>query len=227
MREGIDSMNQKKETIIEYLAFLSVKHGIYLAELFEAMVTARAKGKTTCHELAIQFRGNVKDQAIFLISSNNKVVAQFRVTEQFLLREDVCFENWMDTDKIRKQMLKQNPESPHSILVQNLRHGMKKINIEAEVLETLEPQLVHTQYGNFATVTNAWIGDSSGKVKLCLWNEQANSIAVGETIQIKNASVNTFKGERQLKLGKSGTISVLQRASDETKQKPETIIGCT
>lgn len=87
---------------------------------------------------------------------------------------------------------------------------MKKISIEAEVLETLKPQLVHTQYGNSATVTNAWIGDETGKVKLCLWNEQANFVNVGDTIQIKNASVSTFKGERQLRLGKSGTVSVLQ-----------------
>ncbi len=203
-------MNQKKQTVLEYLAFLSVKHSIYLAELFQAMVSARAKqGKTICRNLSIECRGNVKDEAIFLITQDARVVAQFRVTEEFLQRKGIRFETWMDTDKIRRQMAKQNP-SAHSTLVENLRHGMKKISIEAEVLETLKPQLVHTQYGNSATVTNAWIGDETGKVKLCLWNEQANFVNVGDTIQIKNASVSTFKGERQLRLGKSGTVSVLQ-----------------
>jgi hypothetical protein len=202
-------LNQKKQTVIEYLAFLSVKHSIFLAELFQAMVLARAQGKTVCQNLSIEYRGSVKDEAIFLITLDTHVIAQFRVTEEFLLRKGICFENWMDTDKIRRQMAKQNP-SAHSTLVQNLRHGMKRINIEAEVLETLKPQLVHTQYGNSATITNAWIGDETGKVKLCLWNEQANSVNVGDTIQIKNASVSTFKGERQLRLGRSGTVSVLQ-----------------
>ncbi len=203
-------MNQKKQTVIEYLAFLSVKHSIYLAELFQAMVSAReAQGKIICQSLAIEYRGSVKDEAIFLITRDTSVIAQFRVAEEFLLRKGICFENWMDTDKIRRQMAKQSPTS-NSTLVQNLRHGMKKINMEAEVLETLKPQLVHTQYGNSATVTNAWIADETGKVKLCLWNEQANFVNVGDTIQIKNASVATYKGERQLRLGRTVTVSVLQ-----------------
>jgi replication factor A1 len=216
-------LNQKKETVIEYLAFLSVKHSIYLAELFEAMVSARAEGKAVCHNLSVEYRGSVKGEAIFLITQDRSIVAQFRMTEDFLLKKGICFENWMDTDKIRRQMSKQNPEAAHSTLVQNLRHGMKKINIEAEVLETLEPQVVHTQYGNIATVTNAWIADETGKIKLCLWNEQASSVAVGDTIQIRNASVATFKGERQLRLGKTGTVSVLQSHSVKVSQLPEAI----
>ena len=202
-------LNQKKQTIIEYLAFLSVKHNIYLAELFQAMVSARAQKRTVCQNLSIEYRGSVKDEAIFLITVETRVIAQFRVTEEFLSRKGICFENWMDTDKIRRQMVKQNPAA-YSTLVQNLRHGMKRINIEAKVLETLKPQLVHTQYGNSASVTNAWIADETGKVKLCLWNEQASFVNVGDTIQIRNASVATYKGERQLRLGKTGTVSVLQ-----------------
>jgi replication factor A1 len=219
-------LNQKKETVIEYLAFMSVKHSVYLAELFQAMVSARDQGKTICHDLAIEYRGSVKDEAIFLITKDSSVVAQFRVTEEFLLRKGICFENWMDTDKIRKQMSKQ--ENPtHSTLIQNLRYGMKKINVEAEVLETQEPQTVYTQYGNSARITNAWIADETGKVKLCLWNEQANSVTVGDTIQIKNASVASFKGERQLRLGKNGTVSVLQSRVAKISQHPEAIAKTT
>lgn len=211
-------MNHKKQTVIEYLAFLSVKHGIYLAELFQAMVSAREKGKARCENLSVEYRGNIKDNVIFLITKDSSVIAQFRVTEQFLLRKDLCFEKWMDTDKVRKQIIKQASDVS-STLIQNLRHGMKKINLEAEVIETLKPQLVHTQYGNSATVTNAWIADQTGKVKLCLWNEQANSIAMGDIIQIRGASVATFKGERQLRLGKTGVVTVLPNHSISAKAK--------
>jgi hypothetical protein len=202
-------VNQKKQTIIEYLAFLSVKHSVYLAELFQALVSAREQGKTLCQNLGIEYRGSLKDEAVFLITQDSSVVAQFRVTEQFLLRKGICFENWMDTDKIRRQISKQNPPT-RSTLVQNLRHGMKKICLEAEVVEILDSQIVHTQYGNSAKVTNVWVADETGKIKLCLWNEQADAISVGDTIKITNASVATYKGERQLRLGKSGIISVLQ-----------------
>ena len=203
-------MNQKKPTIMEHLAFLSVKQGIYLAELYQAMVTAREKGKVKCQNLLVEYRCSVKDEAIFLITKDGKVVLQFRVAEELLLRKDICFENWMDTDKVRKQMNRQSISPKLSVLVQDLRHGMKKINIEAKVLEIPTPATVQTRYGNSARVTNAWVADETGRIKLCLWNEQSDLVNVGDTVQIKNASVSTFKGERQLRLGKKGTVSVLQ-----------------
>ena len=202
-------MNQKKPTIMEHLAFLSVKQGIYLAELYQAMVEAREKGKVKCQHLLVEYRCSVKDEAIFLITKDTKVVLQFRVAEELLLRKDICFENWMDTDKVRKQMNRQSISPKLSVLVQDLRHGMKKINIEAKVLEIPTPATVQTRYGNSARVTNAWVADETGRIKLCLWNEQADLVNVGDTVQIKNASVSTFKGERQLRLGKKGTVNVL------------------
>ena len=102
-------------------------------------------------------------------------------------------------------------------MIQDLRHGMKKVNVEAEVLETPKPSLVHTRYGNSAMVTNAWIADETGKIKLCLWNEQANYITMGDIMQIKNASVTAFKGERQLCLGKTGTVTVLTNHDQQDK----------
>jgi replication factor A1 len=194
---------------MEHLAFLSVKQGVYLAELYEAMVAAREKGKIKCQNLMVEYRCSVKDEAIFLITKDAKVVLQFKVAEELLLRKDISFEHWMDTDKVRKQMSRQSISPKVSVLVQDLRHGMKKVNLEAKVLEIPTPATVQTRYGNSAKVTNAWIEDETGKVKLCLWNEQAELFNVGDTVQIKNASVSTFKGERQLRLGKNGTATVL------------------
>jgi replication factor A1 len=214
-------LNQKKPTILEHLAFLSVKHGIYLAELYQAMVEARQKGKIKCQNLTVEYRCSLKNEAVFLITKETKVIVQFRVAEELLLRKDICFENWMDTDKVRKQMNRQNTSPKHSVLVQDLRHGMKKINIEAKVLEIPSPSTVQTRYGNSARVTNAMIEDETGQIKLCLWNEQVDLVTVGNMVQIKNASVSTFKGERQLRLGKNGTVSVLQNPVNEMNQEPE------
>ena len=197
--------------MIEHLAFLSIKHSIYLAELFQGLVSAREKGKTTVQTLKIEYRGSIAAKAIFLITKESAVIGQFRVEEEFLQRKNICFENWVATDKIRRQLDKQKTGPNTFTVIQDLRHGMKKINLKAEVLETTSPSRVFTQYGNSATITNACIGDKTGKIKLCLWNEQANSVSTGDIIQIENASVSTYKGERQLRLGKSGTVSVLSR----------------
>jgi ssDNA-binding replication factor A large subunit len=43
----------------------------------------------------------------------------------------------------------------------------------------------------------------------------------GDTIQVRNASVSTYKGERQLRLGKNGTLSVLQSRGVAANQEPE------
>jgi replication factor A1 len=201
------NLNRKKYTIMDQLAFLSIKQGIYPAELHKAMLIAREKGKTTCQNLTIEYRGSIKDAAIFLFTKDTKVVVQFRVAEE-LLRKDICFEN-ISYGRNMKQMNSQiSPKL--SMMVQDLRHGMKKVNIEAKVLETTKPSIVQTRFGNSAKVTNAWIADGTGKIKLCLWNEQADLITVGDTVQIKNASVFTFRGERQVRLGKTAIVNVVQ-----------------
>lgn len=202
-------MNYKEPIIIEHLAFLSVKYNVYLSELYLALVSARLTGKSTCEELNIEHRGTIKHQAIFLITKANKVVVQFRVAEEFLLRKNISFESWLDTDKIRRQVTKQNLGIDLTF-IQNLRRGMKKINLKAEVLEIKEPLIVNTQFGSRVKVTEVWIADETGKVKLCLWGEQANLPIAGDTVQIKGASVRAFKGENLLSLGRYGTLSVLQ-----------------
>lgn len=217
-------MNQKKPTIIEHLAFISVKYSVHLSELFHALVMAKEQGTAMCENLAVEYRGNIRKEEIFLITKDSKVIVQFRIAQGILLQKDMRFESWMNTDKIRKQLAKQNCGPNISTMVQDLRHGMKKVTVEAEVLETPKPSLVHTRYGNSAMVTNAWIADETGKIKLCLWNEQANYITLGDFIQIKNASVTAFKGERQLCLGKTGTVSVLRKQASIKRQLPEDIV---
>ena len=112
----------------------------------------------------------------------------------------------MSTDKITKKIAKQNTESIFTA-VNALRAGMKRVNVKAEVLEIPKPVQVHTQFGNTVMVVNALVQDDTGKIKLCLWEGQINSVTVGENIEIKNAHVCVFRGERQLRLGKKGVLS--------------------
>jgi len=212
------NLRQKKSTLGEHIALLSVKHSIYPAEVFQALVTARNDGKATCGNLAVEYRGKMKGETIFLIKKDNAVVAQFRAAEEFLLRKDNPFESWMSTDKIRKKIAKQNTGSIFT-LVQDLRAGMKRVNAKAEVLEIPKPAQVHTQFGNTVMVVNALVGDETGKIKLCLWEGQISSVAVGDNIEIRNAQVCVFRGEKQLRLGKKGALSILQRPAKAIKQQ--------
>jgi hypothetical protein len=202
-------LRHKKPIIIEHLAYLSVKYYIYVSELYRALVSARGIGESTCGALTIKYRGIIKGQAVFRITKGSIVVAQFRVAEEFLFRKNISFESWLDTDKIRRQIAKQDLKLD-STLIQNLQYGMKKVNLTAEVLEIEKPHLIRTWYGSSVMLTGVWIGDETGKVKVCLLGKQANFPVVGNIVQIKHASVRTFKGERLLSLGKFGSLSILR-----------------
>jgi replication factor A1 len=203
-------MKPKKPTLEDQLAFISAQHDIYPMELFQALVHAKEEGKAVAEDLTVEYRGNVNNQAIFLITKDGKVVAQFRVPEETLQRTDVSFDHWMDTTRVRKEIARQNP-APSHLKIEDLRVGMKKINVTAEVLETSEPSKVHTQFRDNAIVSNAVVGDETGKILLCLWDEQVNSVHMGDCIEVKNAHVALFKGEKQLRLGKSGTITIMEK----------------
>jgi hypothetical protein len=179
-------LRQKKSTLGEHIALLSVKYSIYPNEIFQALLSARKDERTKCGSLVVEYRGKVKDETIFLITKDNAVVAQFRVDDEFLLRKDNPFESWMSTDKIRKKIAKQNTESIYT-QVNDLHAGMKRVNVKAEVIEIPKPAQVHTQFGNSVMVVNAIVGDETGKIKLCLWEGQIGAIATGDSIEVKNA----------------------------------------
>jgi len=215
-------MKQKKTSIGDHLASLSVQYGCYPAELFQALVEARENSSmkaAACQDLTVEYRGSVDGEAIFLIKHNGSARVQFRVSEETLRRTDLGFDSWMESDRIRKQIARQTPSESVSTTIGNLRHGMKKVNVDGvKVLDTPQPKQVHTQFGNTIMMANVYVEDETGKINLCLWDDQIKSVAGGDVIQIKNASVATFKGEKQLRLGKTGTITVLQAGQSETKQ---------
>jgi replication factor A1 len=122
----------------------------------------------------------------------------------------------MSTDKIKKKLAKQNTEAAYS-QIKDLRQGMKHVNLKAQVEEIPKPAQVHTQFGNTVMVVNAMVGDDSGKVKLCLWEAQIGQINVGDTIELKNGQVCVFRGEKQLRLGKNGALTVVKQAEAKTQ----------
>jgi replication factor A1 len=209
-------VRQKKSTLGEHLALLSVKYSVYPNEVFQALVLAKQTEKVAvCGNLRIEYRGKTKGETIFLITKDGDVVAQFRVEEEFLHRKDNPFESWMNSDKIKKKIAKQNTESVY-IQIKDLRAGMKRINIKAEVLEIPQPTQVHTQFGNNILVVNAIVGDDTDKINLCLWDGQINQINVGNWIELRNGQVCVFRGDRQLRLGKNGSIAII----NNTQIKP-------
>lgn len=94
--------------------------------------------------------------------------------------------------------------------ISELKNGMKRVNVEAKVVEKGTPRQVMSRYKDETyTVADAMIADETGRIKLTLWNEQIDQVNVNDTIRIENGYVTSFKGEIQLNVGKFGTLTVL------------------
>jgi hypothetical protein len=200
---------RRKKSAGEYLACLSVKYEVDPDALFCALLSAGENRESRCGNLSIECRGKTKGKIIFLITEDSEVIAQFPVSEKFLSRQGNPIRNFMGTDRVRKYIAKKD-RSPASRSIRDLRAGMSHVSLKAEVLEVTQPKHVVTRYGNLASLAKALIADETGKIKLCLWNEQIDSVAAGDTVQIENARTSTFRGERQLSLGKKGTLSNIE-----------------
>ena len=201
---------RNKSTIGEYLAFLSVKYEVDPDQLFQALISAWENRMSRCGNLLIACRKKIRDKAIFLITRGHKVVAQFPIPNNFLLEEANPIARARNTDLIQRYLVKKTNREPHSLHVADLRSGMKRINLRAEVMEIPKPKSVFTRFGNYAAVTNALIADETGDIKLCLWNDQISSISEGDIIQIENAQASIFRGEQQLRIGRNGKLSVIE-----------------
>jgi hypothetical protein len=205
---------KRKKSSGEYLAFLSAKYEVDCDTLFCALLSAGENRKAKCGNLSIECRGKIKGKVIFLIKKDSEIVAQLSVSKNFLSQEGNPIRNFMETDMVRKHIAKKT-KCPVSYSIEDLRVGMNHVYLKAKVLEVTQPKQVFTRYGNYASLAKALIEDGTGKIKLCLWNDQIDAVSAGATVQIENARISTFRGERQLSLGKNGTLNNIETVKSE------------
>ncbi len=157
----------------------------------------------------IECRMRERNKAIMLITKGPNVVGQFGISERLLREEiDPLNEFASEFQSIRSQI--RRTESG-SYKIGDLRVGMKQLNVSGQILRMGEPIQITTRSGYFINVANAIMADETGTVSLSLLGSQIRNIAPHDLIQIENAYVGWFKGERQLRIGRHGKISVLNQ----------------
>jgi len=198
--------------LLEYLAKVSMKYGVDSDKFFNSFLDASQHQESRCGKLSIECRAREQDYIIFLITRDWQVVAQFCMPK-YLLNEKTNllkdFSRRLSTMRTMAQETKSN-----SYKIGDLRTGMKRLNIKAQVLEVSQPIQIATRFGFSTNVINALIADETGTIKLSLLGSQIKMVSVHDAIQIENAHVAWFRGERQLRIGKHGKISVVQRSRD-------------
>jgi replication factor A1 len=199
---SVDSYKDRKA--IEYLAILALKYKIGSSEFFECVLKAWKQEKAKCRKLNIVCRQKTGDSAIFLFSISQDVISQFSIPTSIFQRKNPL-ENYIRMISVtasRADII--NPK------IEDLKAGMKQINLKAKVIEIPEPNKVYTRSGVEAQVSNALISDETGTIRMSLWNRQINTISKGDIIKIQNGTVTRFRGDLQLRIGKSGELSIIE-----------------
>ncbi len=195
--------------LLEYLARISVKHELDPGKFFSSFLDAFKHDEAACGELSIKCRFKTLDHAIFLITNRYKVVAQFPIPVHILAETNPLNEFIYGIKFAHNSAQDTNPNN-HQI--KDLRVGMKCVNVKARVLEISKPKVVATLFGFNANLTNVVITDETGTIQLPLWNKQTDTISVDDLIQVEKANVTIFKGVRQLKICRSGKVSVIKNS---------------
>lgn len=94
--------------------------------------------------------------------------------------------------------------------IENLRNGMKKVDIEATIQEKGAVREVSSRYTEeIYRVAVCIIADDTARTKLTLWGDDIDRVNEGDSIKIKNGYVTAFRGELQLNVGKYGKLTVV------------------
>jgi replication factor A1 len=203
----------KDGRILENLARIAILHKVDSNEFFDRIIEAWNHDGSECGQLAVKCRKRTRNSAIFLFTHGRKrprkVVAQFPISISILQGKN-RLESYTKTILAQTSPVKNLGGVTSKIA--DLKAGMKKISLKAEVLDIPKSKIVYTRYGTTACISNALIRDETGSMQMSLWNQQINTVHKGDVIDVKNGTVACFGGERQLRLGRSGSLSVIKCA---------------
>jgi len=94
--------------------------------------------------------------------------------------------------------------------INELQVKQGKVELQAKVTDKGEAREFQ-KFGKSGRVCNATLTDDTGDIKLTLWNDQIDTIEVGDTVKIEGGYVGEYQGEKQLTSGKFGKLEVVSK----------------
>ena len=110
-------------------------------------------------------------------------------------------------------------ESKTNLKIGELKPGIENVSVRGRVLSTTSPRTIQTKSG-LRTISEAVIGDETGRVKVTLWGKHAGTLKEGEAVEITNAWTSAYKGEVQINVSSKTDIKVIE---DESIPRSEAI----
>jgi replication factor A1 len=115
--------------------------------------------------------------------------------------------------------------------IKDIKDGMGDLNLIGKVLEISEVRTFQRKDGNSGKVGNLLLGDTTGTIRVTLWDEKTeflNQIEYGDTVELVNAYAreNAFSQKVELQIGNRSIIRKSENRIDyEEKFTPIADIG--
>ncbi|MGM0605868.1 MAG: single-stranded DNA binding protein [Halobacteriota archaeon] len=106
--------------------------------------------------------------------------------------------------------------------VEDLSLGLSDVNLEGKILDVGEVRTFSRNDGSEGRVANMTLGDPTGRVRLTLWDDQAELVEeyeAGQSIEVVDGYVRERDGDIELHLGSRGAIEALE---EPVEYVPET-----
>jgi replication factor A1 len=100
--------------------------------------------------------------------------------------------------------------------ISELKEGEQNVSVTARVIDAQEPRVIETKKGP-RTISEAYLGDDTGRIKTTFWGEKAGSVEKGDVVKIEGAWTTSFKGKVQLNVGSKSTVEKV----DDSMAPPE------
>lgn len=196
-----------------YLIWVSEKYGLEVHKFLACFLDAWEHEKSLCNDISVQCRQKTMNEGIFLVTKNQKVIAQLRIGAtalKHLSDIDLASFPWNESTSVKKiEKLR-----PVDVQVKDVNLAVKWVNLKARVVEKSSTRTVYSRFGDPLDLSTATISDNTGFIRLPLWNAQVNMISIGDTVQIENGRVRKFRGELQVSVGRYGKLKVIENVSE-------------
>lgn len=106
--------------------------------------------------------------------------------------------------------------------VEDLALGQSDVNLEGRVLDTDSPRTFDRDDGTEGAVSNLALGDETGRVRVTLWDEQADRVtelSAGQSVEVVDGYVRERDGDIELHVGSRGAI---EEVDEDIEYVPET-----
>jgi replication factor A1 len=92
-----------------------------------------------------------------------------------------------------------------TVKISELKPGMDNVSVKVRVLDVQAPKVIETRKGP-RTISEATVGDDTGRVRLTLWGRAAGSVNPGDAVEIHGAWTTSYRGNVVLNVGGRGEI---------------------